>query len=135
MVWAPLLAAPLLVQLHLAAGLGALLTGAMRLIWPRTDQADVLLGWSFLVLLVFATATAVFLPMPPDSPNLGGVTLGHGFTVFAVLGVAAAVVAARRGNRLVWRKIVTATFAGVLLMAGLFEMLPGRLLNTVLAGG
>ena len=78
---------------------------------------------------------AVFLAMPPGTPNLFGLTLGHGFIGLTAIGIAAALRTARRPNGLVWRNIVTALFAGVLLTCGLFEMAPGRLMNTVLAGG
>ncbi len=132
---APLLAAPLLIQLHVALGVGALLVGAARLIRPDNDRLDRVLGWTFLALLLLTAASAFRIPMPPGSPNLMGFTPMHGFAVVAVAGAGAAVIAARRGDRLRWSKIVTATFTGVLVMAGLFEVAPGRLLNTMLAGG
>jgi uncharacterized membrane protein len=62
------------------------------------------------------------------------VTPHHGFVVLALAGAGAAVAAAHKGDRLGRRRIVTATFAGVLVMAGLFEMAPGRVLNAMLAG-
>ncbi|HEX8570281.1 MAG TPA: hypothetical protein VF699_10225 [Caulobacteraceae bacterium] len=131
----PLLAAPLLVQLHVAFGLAAALAGAARLAWPRSERADRILGWTFLALLAPAAATAVLLSRPPGTPNLFGLTLGHAFVVATVIGIAAAIRTARHPNGLLWRRIVTALFAGVLLTCGLFELAPGRLMHTVLAGG
>ena len=132
---APLAAAPLLVQLHVAFGLAAVVAGGVRLAWPRSERADRVLGWTFLALLAPAAATAVLLARPPGTPNLFGLTLGHAFVATTVVGLVAAVRTASRPNRLVWRRIVTALFAGVLLTCGLFELAPGRLMNTVLAGG
>ena len=132
---APLATAPLLVQLHVAFGLAALAAGTARVGWPWPQQRDRLFGWAFLALLAATAATAVFLAVPPGTPNLLGVTLGHAFVAVTGIGLVAAVRTARRPNGLVWRNIVTALFAGVLLTCGLFELMPGRLMNTVLAGG
>ena len=131
----PLLAAPLLVQLHVAFGLAAAVAGAARLVWRGSERADRVLGWSFLAMLAPAAATAMLLARPPGTPNLFGVTLGHLFVVATVVGLVAAIRTARHPNGLIWRRIVTALFAGVLLTCGLFELAPGRLMNTVLAGG
>lgn len=132
---APLLGAPPLVQLHAATGALALLTGLARLLWSGREPVECALGWSFLALLVSSAVSSLFLPTPAGALRLLGVTPHHGFAVLALAGAGAAVVAARMGERLARQRIVTATFAGVLLMAGLFEMTPGRLLHTVLAGG
>ena len=131
----PLLAAPLLVQLHVAFGLAAAAAGAARLAWPRSERADRILGWTFLALLAPAAATAVLLARPPGTPNLFGLTIGHAFVVATAVGLAAAVRSARNPNGLVWRRIVTALFAGVLLTCGLWELAPGRMMHTILAGG
>ena len=131
---APLLTAPLLVQAHVGLGLAALLLGAARVALPLPERVDRALGWTFLALLAGTAATAVLLARPAGTPDVFGLTLGHAFVVATLIGSLAAVAAARRADRLGWRNIVTALFAGVLLMAGLFELAPGRLLNSVLAG-
>lgn len=135
MTLAPLLAAPLLIQLHVALGVSAFAVGAVRLICPDRDGMDRVLGWSFLALLLLTAGSAFLLPSPGKGPSLMGLTPMHAFAALAVAGAGAAVVAAQQGDRLRWRKVVTATFSGVLVMAALFELLPGRMLNTVLAGG
>lgn len=132
--WEPLLAAPTMVQLHASTGFVALALGALRLVWPRQERAEQALGWGFLAVLVLSALSALALSPPHGAPNLYGVTPHHGFIILALAGAGAAVAAARKGDRLGRQRIVTATFAGVLLMAGLFEMAPGRMLNTVLAG-
>jgi uncharacterized membrane protein len=132
---APLLGAPPLVQLHAVTGLLALLAGLARLVLAGREPIDRGLGWSFLTLLVVSAISSLFLPTPAGAPNLMGMTPHHGFAVLALAGAGAALVAARLNDRLTHQRILTATFAGVLLMAGLFEMAPGRMLNTVLAGG
>ena len=131
----PLLAAPLLVQLHVTLGLAALVTGAARVAWPHRERTDRVLGWSFLALLAATALSAVLLARPAGSPHLLGITVGHLFIAVSGLGLAAAWMTARRRDRTRWRNIVTALFAGVMVMAALFELTPGRLLNTVLAGG
>ena len=131
----PLLTAPLLVQLHVAFGLAAAAAGAARLLWRGSERADRVLGWAFLATLAPAAATAVLLARPAGTPNLFGLTLGHAFVVATAIGLVAAIRAARDPNRLLWGRIVTALFAGVLLTCGLFELVPGRLMHTILAGG
>lgn len=130
----PLLAAPAWVQLHATAGILALLVGAARLVWSQDERTERSLGWGFLGFLVLAALSALFLAPPQSAVSLCGVTPHHCFAFLALAGTGAAVVAARRGCRLGRQRIVTATFAGVFLMAGLFEMAPGRMLHTVLAG-
>jgi uncharacterized membrane protein len=132
---APLFAASFPVQLHAVAAVLALLIGVARLVWPYPEARSAVLDWSFLGLLSLTALSGFLLPMPSGAPNLMGVTTHHVLAVTALLGTAAAAVAARGGDRLGRRRIASATFGGVLLMAGLFEVLPGRLLNTVLAGG
>ena len=132
---APLLTAPFLVQAHVALGLLALLVGAARIGFPHPENADRALGWSFLGLLGGTAATALMLTRPADTPSLFGLTLGHAFIVATLLGLLAAVMLSGRKHRLRWRNVVTALFAGVLLMAGLFELVPGRVMHLVLAGG
>jgi len=131
----PLFEAPLLVQAHVVLGLAALLLGGVRLAWPLREPLDRALGWGFLAALIATAATAALLARPADTPNLHGVTLGHLFVFASGLGVAAALWAAQRRDRMGWRNILSALFAGVLVMAGLFEVMPGRLMNSVLAGG
>ena len=131
----PLLQAPLLVQAHVAFGLVALALGALRVAWPHAERTDRVLGWSFLGALLATAGTAALLSRPPGTPDMFGLTVGHLFILATGAGVIAALWAARRRDRLGWRNILTALFAGVLVMAGLFELTPGRLLNTVLAGG
>ena len=131
----PLLQAPLLVQAHVALGLVALALGALRVAWPFVERTDRALGWSFLAALLATAGTAVLLARPSGTPDVMGFTIGHLFIFATGAGVIAALWAARRRDRLGWRNIVTALFAGVLVMAGLFEVMPGRLMNTVLAGG
>ena len=132
---APLSTAPLLVQLHVAFGLAAAVAGGARLLWPNSQRADRTLGWLFLATLAGAAATAVLLARPAGTPNLFGLTLGHAFVVATVVGLIAAIRTARHPNGLLWRRIVTALFAGVLVTCGLFELAPGRLMHAVLAGG
>jgi uncharacterized membrane protein len=132
---APLIAAPMLVQVHAALGLAALVVGAARVMWPHREGWDRALGWGFLGLLLAVAGSALLLARPPGTPNLSGLTLGHLFVLASLLGAIAALRTAGGRHRLLWRNIVTCLFAGVLIMAGLFEVMPGRLLYTVLAGG
>ena len=131
---APLLGAPALVQAHVAAGGLALALGAARLVWSQDEPVERILGWAFLGSLVLAAVSALFLQPPLGAPSLYGLTPHHGFVFLALAGAGAAVIAARQGHRLGRQRIVTATFAGVFLMAGLFEMAPGRMLHAILAG-
>ena len=134
-VLTPLLAASFPVQLHAVAGALALLTGLARLVWPYPEARSARLDWSFLGLLSLTALSGFLLPMPAGSPNLGGVTTHHVLAAVALLGTVGALLAARHGDRLGRRRIASATFGGVLFIAGLFELLPGRLLHQVLAGG
>ena len=135
MTLAPLLAAPIAVQAHVAIAVAAFLVGGARIAAPWPERADRALGWGFLALLAATAASAFLLTPPAGTPRLLGLSLGHGFRLATAAGLVAAVAAARRGERLLWCNLVTGLFAGVLLVCALFELMPGRVLNSVLAGG
>ena len=132
---APLWSAPLLVQVHVALGTAAFLVGAVRLLIPCRDPRDRRLGWTFLALLVAAALAAIPLDTPAGSPRLYGVTIGHAFIFVTAIGVVAAFATAGRADTRRWRNVMAALFAGIVFTCGLFELLPGRVMNAVLAGG
>jgi len=127
MTLAPLLAAAPLVQLHVAAAMAsaALLVPIGML--TKGTTAHRLIGW----LWVVAMATTAFSSF--------GIARGSAYSLIHVLSLVtlasltAGVLARRRGNIASHRGFMVGAAAG-LIGAGLFTVLPGRIMNAVILG-
>jgi uncharacterized membrane protein len=65
---APLLAAPWLVQVHVAAALAAIVLGLMQFIGRKGTAAHRLLGWCWVVLLAVVALSSFSIWAPCWSP-------------------------------------------------------------------
>jgi len=118
-----------LVYLHLATVVPAFALGTLMLLTPKGTARHKLLGRVYL-LLMFATAV-IALTLPA---RLGPTLLGHfGFIHLLCVLVGFAVpwgwLAARRGDIDAHRRTMTRLYFLGLVLAGLFTLAPGRLLN------
>lgn len=127
MTLAPLLAAGPLIQLHVAA---ALASAALLLpigLLTKGTAAHRLIGWIW-VMAMAATALSSF-----------GITRGstysliHLLSVISLASLTAGVLARRHGNIASHRGFMIGAAAG-LVGAGLFTILPGRIMNAVIFG-
>jgi uncharacterized membrane protein len=135
LTWTPIIAA------HAAAAAIALPVGALALLARRGTRLHRALGprlhktlghaW---VLLMLATAlTSVFI-RDFALPNIAGYTPIHLFTVFTLVMVPLAVWLALRGRFALHRRIMISTYIGAGVVAGLFTLLPERLIGRWLWG-
>jgi len=122
---APLLAAPAVIQLHAFAALVAFALGAVQLAAPKGTIPHRLFGWLWGSLMLAVVLSSFFIHTirlwgrEPDPP-LVAVHLGH--------------VAARRPARASHqverhRRAMTGLFVGALVIAGIFTLLPGRIMH------
>ena len=131
MTLAPLLAAPVAIQLHAFAAFGAFALGAVQLAAPKGTIPHRLFGWSWAGLMLTVIVSSFFIHeirlWGPWSPI-------HLLSVFTLLMLPLAVWLARRHQVERHRRAMSGLFFGALVIAGLFTLLPGRIMHAVVFG-
>ena len=128
---APLAAAPLAIQIHLATVLPAFAIGTWLIFashkGSRTHRA---LGLAYLTLMTLTAISTLFI----RSIRPGSLSLVHLFIPLTLFGVFSALWYVRRGSIRGHRAAMLGLYFGGLLIAGGFTLLPGRLLHGVFFG-
>lgn len=122
-----------LIFFHLVTALGALLLGLVLLLRRKGTGSHRLLGWTW-VALMGSTALATLFIRDYRLPNLAGYTPIHLFTLAVAVLLPAGVWFARRGRVEGHRKTMRNLYLGACGVAGLFALLPGRFLGSLLWG-
>lgn len=115
---------PLVIRVHVAAAVTALLLGTVQLIGIKGTGVHRVMGWSW-VLAMLTVAISSFFIRQINPGNFSWIHLLSGWTVIAL---PMAVVAIRRGNVRNHARGMAATFVGGLIIAGAFTFIPGRLM-------
>jgi uncharacterized membrane protein len=131
MTLAPLLNAPAVIQAHAFAAMGAFALGIVQLAAPKGTLPHRFIGWIW-VLLMLAVAIASFFIHEirlwgPWSPI-------HFLSVFTLISLPLAVLAAHRHRVPQHRQAMISIFIGALVIAGAFTFLPGRIMHAVAFG-
>lgn len=128
----PLLGAPFVVQLHAFAAMAAFVLGIVQFAAPKGTLPHRTMGyaWVGLMLLVAASSFAIF-----GARQWGSYSAIHLLSVSVLVLLPLAVLAARRHHVATHRWAMIALFAGALVIAGAFTLLPGRIMHHVVFGG
>jgi uncharacterized membrane protein len=127
---APLLNAAPEIQLHAFAAMSAFALGIVQLAAPKGTLPHRTLGWIWVALMLVISASSFLIHgirTWPWSPI-------HILSVFTPIMLAVAVVAARRHQVRAHKITMMSVFAGALALAGLFTLVPGRIMHTALFG-
>jgi uncharacterized membrane protein len=128
---APLLNAAPEVQVHAFAAMAAFGLGVVQLSAPKGTLPHRTLGWIWVVLMLVISGSSFLIHgirmWGPWSPI-------HVLSVFTPIMLVVAVVAARRHSVRSHKITMISIFAGALMLAGLFTLVPGRIMHTVLFG-
>jgi uncharacterized membrane protein len=127
----PLLSAAPEIQIHAFAAMSAFALGIVQLAAPKGTLPHRTLGWIWVVLMLVISASS-FLIHGIRMWGLWGPI--HILSVFTPIMLAVAVVAARRHRVRTHKITMMSVFAGALVLAGLFTLVPGRIMHTVLFG-
>ena len=132
---APVAAASMAIKIHLLTVLGAALIGVVLMARVKGTPFHRQLGWIYAAAMFATGVVTLTIPRPP----IGGAHLGpfgplHLFSLFAVVGVPMAIMAARRGDWATHGRFMAGLFIGGIGVAGLGAFAPGRLLNQVFFG-
>lgn len=132
MTLAPLLEAPAVIQAHAVFALTALGLGVAQLAAPKGTLAHRTMGWAWASLMMLVAGTSLFIHTirlwGPWSPI-------HLLSLFTLAIVPVAVLNARRHRIAAHRQAMIWTFTFALVVAGLFTLAPGRIMNKVVFGG
>lgn len=130
---APLLNAPMVVQLHAFAAMAALVLGIVQIAAPKGTLPHKALGWVWVVLLLLISASSFWIH-------------GHNFrlwrtwspihllSIFTPVMLVVGVVSARRHNVVSHKITMVSIFIGALVIAGAFTLVPGRIMHHVMFG-
>jgi uncharacterized membrane protein len=89
------------------------------------------LGWIWAGLMAFVAVSSFW---DPRDPAVGPWSPIHLLSILTPIMLVVAVVAARRHRARAHRTTMMSIFAGALVIAGLFTLVPGRLMHPVLFG-
>ena len=128
---APLLNAAPEIQVHAFAAIAAFVLGIVQLSAPKGTLPHRTLGWIWVVLMLVISASSFLIHgirmWGPWSPI-------HILSVVAPIMLAIAVLFARRHRVRAHKITMISIFAGALMLAGLFTLVPGRIMHAVLFG-
>ena len=131
MTLAPLLDAAPAIPLHALAAMAAFALGIVQFAAPKGTLPHRTLGWIWVALMAVVALSSFWIHQirlfGPWSPI-------HLLSIFTPIMLVVAVVAARSHHVRAHKITMMSIFAGALIIAGLFTLVPGRLMHTVLFG-
>jgi len=127
----PLLAQDNTVILHAFAAMAALILGCIQLLGPKGTNLHRLIGWSWVILMAIIALSSFNIQ---GIKQFGGFSLIHGLSVFVLIMLPMGILHARRHNIAGHKKTMIGVFVGALIIAGLFTLIPGRVMYTVIFG-
>jgi len=127
----PLLQASPAIQVHAFAAMTAFALGVIQLAAPKGTLPHRTLGWIWVALMLIVSTTAFFI----HKIRLWGEWSPiHLLAIFTLTMLPIAVIAARRHAVERHRRTMVGIFVGALVIAGLFTLVPGRIMHAVAFG-
>jgi uncharacterized membrane protein len=127
----PLLNAAPAIPLHAFAAMTAFVLGAVQLAAPKGTLPHRTVGWIWVALMAMVAGSSFWIHqirlVGPWSPI-------HLLSIFTLVMLPLGVWMAHRHRVADHRRIMVLTFSGALVIAGLFTLLPGRIMHAVVFG-
>jgi uncharacterized membrane protein len=131
MTLTPLLSASTAIQFHAFAAMAAFGLGVVQLAAPKGTLPHRTVGWIWVALMVVVSVSAFFVHQirlwGPWSPI-------HLLAIFTLIALPIAVWYAHSHAVRQHRIAMVSLFAGALVIAGAFTLLPGRIMHAVVLG-
>jgi uncharacterized membrane protein len=128
---APLLDAQPAIPVHALAAMVAFALGVVQLTAPKGTLPHRTIGWVWVLLMLAAALSSFWIHQiklwGPWSPI-------HLLSIFTLVMVPLGVWRAHRHQVTGHRRIMIGVFSGALVVAGLFTLLPGRIMHAVVFG-
>lgn len=128
----PLLSASPAIQVHAFAAMAAFALGVVQFARRKGDSPHRLAGYVWVGLMLLVAGTSFWIH---GIDQWRGFSLIHALSLWVLVFTPIAVMMARRGNIGAHKRSMIGLFAGALVIAGLFTLVPGRLMHAVLFGG
>lgn len=119
---------------HLFTVVPAFLLATVLLLRRKGTDSHKLLGKLFLCLILFTSATTLFMPAEVGSRFFGHFGFIHLLSLNVIIGAVIAWRAARRGDIKTHKANMIGMYVFGFLVAGAFAFMPGRLLHQWLFG-
>ena len=127
----PLLDAAPAIPLHAFAAMSAFMLGLIQFAAPKGTLPHRTIGWIWVLLMASVALSSFWIHqiklIGPWSPI-------HLLSIFTLTVLPLAVWRAHRHRVADHRRIMIGLFSGALVVAGLFTLLPGRIMHTVVFG-
>lgn len=127
----PLLKADLAVQIHAFTALAAFALGLVQFAAPKGTLPHRTIGWLWVTLMLIVSISAFFIH---ELRVWGRWSPIHLLAIFTLIMLPLAVLRAKRHQVVQHKRAMVSLFAGALLIAGLFTLLPGRVMHAVVFG-
>ena len=127
----PLITAPLPIQLHAFAAFAALVLGGVQLLRPKGSGTHRTMGYVWVALMMLIAVSGLFIH---EIRLIGPFSPVHLLSLVILVTVPLAVYRARTGNIAGHRRAMLNIYWIALIGAGIFTMLPGRIMGEVLFG-
>lgn len=118
------------IQIHLATVLAAFVLMTVQVFGPKGRTAHRVLGWILAGLLIVTAIASLFI----RNPQGGLINPFQIFSLWTLVGIPLAVVAARRHKVQFHGRLMMGFYIGALIIAGALTFLPGRLMWRVFFG-
>lgn len=132
MTLAPLLSAPAIIHVHTAAAIGALCLGAAQFWLPKGRGLHRAMGWIWAALMVLVAVSSFWIAK--GRFQLGPFGPIHLLSVLTLVSLPLGLWRAHRHDVRAHKTTMIFLYTGGLVVAGLFTLLPGRILGRVLFG-
>jgi uncharacterized membrane protein len=128
---APLLEATAAIQLHAFAAMAAFTLGIVQLSAPKGTLPHRTIGWVWVILMVTVGASSFWI----HELRVWGIWSPiHLLSIFTLVTLPGAVWAAHRHAVDRHRQAMIGLFVGALVIAGVFTLVPGRIMHAVVFG-
>ena len=131
MSFAPLLDAAPQIPLHAFAAMAAFVLGLVQFAAPKGTLPHRTIGWIWVALMALVAVSSFWIHqirlLGPFSPI-------HLLSIFTLAMLPFGVWFAHRHRVADHRRVMVLMFSGALVIAGLFTLLPGRIMHTVVFG-
>lgn len=124
-----LAAAPIQIQIHVAAVSTALAVGIALMLGVKGNGAHRTLGWIWVIAMATAAISSLFIHR-----STGSFSFLHLFAGWTLIALPMGVFAARKHNIRLHGRTMTGLFVGGLLIAGAAAFMPGRLMWLIVFG-
>lgn len=121
---APLLTAPVEIQIHAYGAIVTFVIGLVLLFAPKGFRLHRTLGWTWVATMSITAISSFFI----SSFSPVHFSPIHALSAWTMIGLPMGIAAIRRRKVQDHRKKMTGMFVGGMMIAGLFSFLPGRLM-------